>query len=142
MPQPDEQLPEQFARLGFNYQDLAPRIRDIDPTLAECSIQFSDPRTANPGEFFQFSFEFWREKREDPTTITCLSAALIGPGPNSQEELLANEYYHTALQPIPPKEEVIAKLLDLQRRQRASQKFNLDGKLSKQRRRHKPPPRR
>lgn len=141
MPQPDEQLPEQFAKLGFNYQDLAPTLRDIDPTLSECSIQFRDPRTPNQGDYFAFTFEFWRKKPEDPLTITCLSAALISRGANGQEELVAMEYYHFEHRAILPKEGVIGHLLDLRRRDLVNQKFNMGRKPSKTPRRRKTPPR-
>jgi hypothetical protein len=128
MSNPEDQLTEQFAKIGFNYADLSSTLRQPHPCLAVCETKVFDPRTSDPSAYFHFSFELWRKKADDPFNLTYLAAALIGPGADSKEELLAWEYYGTYHRAIPPKETVLADLLNIRKRIEIHQKFNLGGK--------------
>jgi len=123
-------LIEQFAKLGFDYQKLAPSHREIHQALSVYETKIFDSRTARPTDYFHFAFELWRKTPDDPLKIACLSVGLIGQGPHSKEDLLASGYYHIDQSPIPPMETIIKDLLTIQKRIEASRKFNMGGDSS------------
>ena len=121
MPSPTDHLQEEFAKLGFNFQDLAPSLLEIEPTLSVYQTKVFDSRTTRPTDYFHFAFELWRKKPDDPMKITCLSVGLIGGGPSSKEDLLATGYYHIDQGGIPSKEVAIMEVLTTRKRIEASQ---------------------
>jgi hypothetical protein len=127
MPNAGDPLIEQFAKLGFNYQDLAPSLLEIDPALSVYETKVFDSRTTRRTDYFYFAFELWREKPNDPLKITCLSIGLIGRDPDSKEDLLATGYYHIDQGGIPSKVTVITEVLNTRKRIEANQKFNMGG---------------
>jgi hypothetical protein len=127
MPNPTDHLIEDFAKLGFNFQDLAPSLLEIQPTLSVYETKVFDSRTTRPMDYFHFAFELWRQKPDDPFKITCLSVGLIGLDLDSKEDLLATGYYHIDQGGIPSKETVITEVLNTRKRIEANQKFNMGG---------------
>ena len=127
MPKPTDDLVEEFAKLGFDFHDLAPSLLEIQPGLSVYQMKVFDIRTTRPADYFHFAFELWQRKVDDPLRITCLSVGLIGHGLDSKEDLLATGYYHIDQGGIPPKETVITEVLSTRKRIEASQKFNMGG---------------
>ncbi|WP_431217181.1 hypothetical protein ACQ86N_23160 [Puia sp. P3] len=130
MPNATDHLVEEFAKLGFNFQDLAPSLLEIQPSLSVYQTNVFDSRTTRPTDYFHFAFELWRKKPDDPLKITCLSVGLIGLGLDSKENLLATGYYQIDQGGIPSKEIVITEVLNTRKRIEASQKFNMGGNLT------------
>lgn len=130
MPKRTDHLVEEFAKLGFDFHDLAPSLLEIQPALSVYQTKVFDGRTTRPTDYFHFAFELWRKKPDDPLKITCLSVGLIGRGLDSKEDLLATGYYHIDQGGIPSKETVITEVLNTRKRIEASQKFNMGGNPS------------
>lgn len=122
-----DDLVEEFAKLGFDFQDLAPSLLEIQPALSVYQTRVFDSRTTRPTDYFHFAFELWQKTPDDPLKITCLSVGLIGRGPDSKEDLLATGYYHIDQGGIPSKETVLTEVLNTHKRIEARQKFNMGG---------------
>lgn len=130
MPDPTGHLIEEFAKLGFDFHDLAPSLLEIQPALSVYQTKVFDSRTSRPTDYFHFAFELWRKTPDDPLKITCLSVGLIGRGHHSKEDLLATGYYHIDQGGIPSKETVLTEVLNTHKRIEARQKFNMGGSPS------------